>query len=160
MELSQIIGIPLCAVNRHPFGTNRHTQGMSDIGTRLRYARKKRKLSQVKLASLSGVKQGSISDLERNESKAFRGNTLVSVANALRVNPEWLAHGKGSMERQNIPLSDRAVSVAQAFDRIGPEMQEKIAAMILAMAEQEDKFGTESVRHNVPHEEDEAPPRK
>lgn len=133
---------------------------MSDIGTRLRYARKRRKLSQVKLATLAGVKQGSISDLERNESRAFRGNTLVSVASALRVNPEWLAHGKGTMERQNIALSDRAVSVAQAFERLAPEMQDKIADMIQAMAEQTDKFGHEMESHRIKEHEDPRPSRK
>lgn len=133
---------------------------MSDIGTRLRYARKKRKLAQAKLASMAGVKQGSISDLERNESKAFRGNTLVSVANALRVNPEWLAHGKGSMERQNITLSDRAVSVAQAFERLAPELQDKFADMIHAMAEQADKFGHEQERQRIEQHQEARPQKK
>mgnify|MGYP001602930571 CR=1 FL=1 len=114
---------------------------MSEASTRLRYARRLRKLTQVKLAQLSGVKQASISDLERGESKSFRGSTLVSIASSLRVNPEWLAHGKGPMDRQNIPLSDRAVTVAQAFQRLAPEMQDKIADMILTMVEQVDKFG-------------------
>ncbi len=136
-----IIGTPLSFVNRDPFIGKGQTVGMSEAATRLRYARKLRKLSQVQLAQKAGVKQASISDLERGESKSFRGNTLVSVATALKVNPEWLAHGKGSMERQNIPLSDRAVTVAQAFQRLDPEVQDKIADMILTMAAQSDKFG-------------------
>lgn len=128
-------------VNRHPYAAFQHTHGMSDMGMRLRHARKIRKLSQQKLATLSRVKQPSISQLEKGGSKSFRGNTLVSLASALRVNPEWLAHGKGNMERQNVALSDRAVTVGQAFDRLGIEMQDKIAAMILTMAEQSDKYG-------------------
>src|SRR6185503_2126890 len=100
-------------------------------------------LTQVRLAHLSGVKQASISQLETGESKSFRGVTLVSLARALNVSPEWLSHGKGSMERRDVPLTDRAVAVAQAWQRLAPEVQDKIADMILTMAEQADKFGPE-----------------
>lgn len=100
-------------------------------------------MTQAKLAFASQVKQSSISELERGESRSFRGSTLVAVANTLRVNPEWLSHGKGAMDKQNTPLSDRAVLVAQAWQRLTPEVQEKIADMILTMAEQADKFGPE-----------------
>lgn len=136
-----IIGAPLSVVNRHPFTGYPHTDGMRDTAMRLRHARKARGLTQVKLAQLSGVKQASVSDLERGESKSYRGSTLLSLARALNVSPEWLSHGKGSMERRDTPLSDRAVTVGQAFDRLGAEMQDKIAEMILAMAAQADKYG-------------------
>ena len=114
---------------------------MRDLSMRLRYARKERKLTQVELAKLSGVKQASVSDLERGESKSFRGTTLLSLARALNVSPEWLSHGRGPMERRDTPLSDRALVVAQAWQRLAPELQEKIADMVLAMAEQADKYG-------------------
>ena len=108
---------------------------------RLRHARKARNLTQQRLASLSGIKQGSISDLERGESKAFRGNTLLSLAKALNVSPEWLSHGRGSMERRDVPLSDEAMAVAQAWQRLVPELQKSTKEMILSMAEQADKYG-------------------
>lgn len=136
-----IIGTPICFVNRHPDSPIRDTYGMSDIATRLRYARKLRKLGQVKLAELSGVKQPSISELETGESRSFRGNTLVALAKALKVNPEWLQHGKGAMERVNVPLSDEAIALAQAWQRLDPELQAKTKDMILTMAEQADKYG-------------------
>lgn len=136
-----IIGTPLLKVNRHPFVTGVQTHGMRDIALRLRHARKVRKLTQQELALKSGIKQGSISDLERGESKTFRGNTLVAIANALNVRPEWLSHGRGPMERRDVPLSDRALGVAQAWDKLAPELQDKIADMIFTMAEQADKYG-------------------
>ena len=136
-----IIGTPITFVNRHPDSPIRQTYGMSDIATRLRYARKLRKMGQVKLAELSGVKQPSISELETGESRSFRGNTLVALAKALKVNPEWLLHGKGSMEKVNVPLSDEAVALAQAWQRLDPELQARTKDMILAMAEQADKYG-------------------
>ena len=114
---------------------------MRDTAMRLRHARKARDLTQQRLAQLSGIKQGSISDLERGESKAFRGNTLVSLARALNVSPEWLSQGRGTMERRDTPLSDEAIAVAQAWDRLGPELKKSTKEMILAMAEQIDKYG-------------------
>jgi transcriptional regulator with XRE-family HTH domain len=109
---------------------------MRDIGLRLRHARKLRKLTQVELAKRAGVKQASVSDLERGESKSFRGATLVSIARVLNVRAEWLSHGKVPMERKDVPLSDEAVAVAQAWDRLAPEIKAKIAEMIFAMPQE------------------------
>lgn len=140
-----IIGTPLSEVknkNRYPFQPSADTQGMRDIGLRLRHARKLRKMTQVELAKKAGVKQASVSDLERGESKSFRGVTLVSMARVLNVRAEWLSHGKGTMERKDLPLSDQALAVAQAWDRLAPEVASKIAEMIFTMDEQREKFGT------------------
>jgi transcriptional regulator with XRE-family HTH domain len=140
-----IIGTPLSEVkrnNRHPFGGAGDTQGMRDIGLRLKHARRLRKLTQVDLAQKAGVKQASISDLERGESKSFRGATLVAVAKVLNVRAEWLSQGKGPMERKDVALSDEAVAVAQAWDRLDQTVRAKIADMIFTMDEQREKFGT------------------
>lgn len=139
-----IIGTPLLNVktrNRHPFPLATDTRGMRDIGLRLKHARKLRKLTQDELAKRAGVKQASISDLERGESKSFRGVTLVSIARVLSVRAEWLSHGKGTMERKDVPLSDEALAVAQAWDRLAPEIRKGISDMIFAMDEQREKFG-------------------
>jgi hypothetical protein len=45
------------------------------------------------------------------------------------------------MERRDTPLSDEAVALAQAWDRLGPELKKSTKDMILAMAEQIDKYG-------------------
>jgi transcriptional regulator with XRE-family HTH domain len=115
---------------------------MRDIGLRLRHARKLRKMTQTELAKKAGVKQASVSDLERGESKSFRGVTLVSIARVLNVRAEWLSQGKGAMERKDLPLSDEALAVAQAWDRLPTEIRDKIASMIFTMDEQAEKFGT------------------
>ena len=132
---------------------------MKEIGLRLRYARKHRGLTQVELAQKAGVKQASISDLERGESKSFRGVTLVSVARVLNVRAEWLSQGKGPMERRDVPLSDEALAIGQAFDRLDPEVRRGISDMIFALDEQREKLGTP-----VPDSKVEAaygkPPRK
>jgi transcriptional regulator with XRE-family HTH domain len=135
-----IIGAPLSEVknkNRDPFPRRGDTEGMKEIGLRLRYARKLRKLTQEELAKRAGVKQASVSDLERGESKSFRGVTLVSIARVLNVRAEWLSQGKGAMERKDLPLSDQALAVAQAFDRLAPDVASKIADMIFSLPQKE-----------------------
>lgn len=134
------MGAPLSGVNRHPFTALSDSHGMN-IGLRLRHARKLRGLTQVELAKKAAVTQASISDLERGKSRSFRGVTLIAVARVLNVGTEWLQTGKGSMEKQDIHLSDDALVVAQAWQRLTPEVRAKVADMIFMMVEQSDKYG-------------------
>lgn len=71
---------------------------ISGLGGRLREARKLRRFSQLALAKATGLKQPSISELESGETKEISGPTLIAVCAALRIRPEWLVTGKGSME--------------------------------------------------------------
>lgn len=65
---------------------------MTTLGTRLRQARKKKKLSQKALAELVGIKQQAIQRIERGDVK----NTayIVQLAHTLEVSSDWLATGK------------------------------------------------------------------
>lgn len=112
-----------------------------DVGVRLRYARKLRGLTQVKLAKASGVKQASISEVETGESKSPSGTNLFSLAQSLKVNPEWLAHGKGPMDRKEDPLPPEAVSVARDWLLLAPEVRTKLADMIHELAATARSFG-------------------
>jgi transcriptional regulator with XRE-family HTH domain len=112
-----------------------HSMARHDIGMRLRHARKLRGLTQQELAKRSGVKQASISDLERGESKSFRGTTLVSLAQTLQVNQDWLSQGKGAMDRMEDPLPPEALRVARNWLRLAPEVRVKIADMLKTMAD-------------------------
>jgi transcriptional regulator with XRE-family HTH domain len=105
------------------------------IGMRLRHARKVRGLTQVQLAKGSGVKQASISDLERGESKSFRGTTLVSIAQTLKVRPDWLATGKGQMDGTEPPLPIEAERVARNWLKLTPEVRDRVADMIETMVD-------------------------
>ncbi len=71
------------------------------LGERLKFARKKRGLSQASLAKLAGVAQGTIGNLESGERKSPRG--LLSIARALKVDPNWLETGKGHAEATHRP---------------------------------------------------------
>lgn len=130
---------------QYPPSVNGKTQNGDmgrNIGVRLRHARKLRGLTQVQLAKSSGVAQGTISDLETGESKAPWGTNLVSLAQALKVSPEWLANGKGEMVASDTPLSPQAMAVARDWESLTPEIRQKIADMIRELATTTKSFGT------------------
>lgn len=68
-------------------------------GARIKGLRKSLGLTQPELAKLAKIQQGTLSELETGESKNPRGDTLVRIAKALQVDPDWLVSGAGSPQR-------------------------------------------------------------
>lgn len=66
-----------------------------ELKDRLKAARKHAKLTQDELAGRIGVKQASISDLERGKSQAT--GFIARIANICGVDALWLESGKGNM---------------------------------------------------------------
>lgn len=69
---------------------------MGNLGDRLIQARKHRGMSQAELARRSGVSQPTISDLEGGAQSSTR--KAPELANALKVDLNWLLTGRGEME--------------------------------------------------------------
>lgn len=67
----------------------------SAFGARLRSARLKAGLTQVDLAEAVGMSQSALAE---TETRALGSTLTVQLAKVLRVSPEWLATGDGSME--------------------------------------------------------------
>ena len=65
------------------------------MGSRIRDLRKRRRLTQVQLASLAGITQGTLSLIENNESKDVAGATLAGLCRALKTTPEFIVAGAG-----------------------------------------------------------------
>jgi len=68
---------------------------MSTIGQRVRALRKKRGYSQVELAALVGITQGSLSLIERDETEMPAGDTVAGLCRALKTTPDFLIAGAG-----------------------------------------------------------------
>jgi transcriptional regulator with XRE-family HTH domain len=68
---------------------------MTSIGARVRYLRKKRGLSQVELARLVGISQGSLSLIEKNKTEMPAGATLAGLCRILKTTPDFLIAGAG-----------------------------------------------------------------
>ena len=95
------------------------------IGQRIREARKAAGMTQDQLAAKVGMRQNSISELEKGDSA---GTTNVAkFAQALRVNALWLETGMG--ERSSIGTQEPALSPETAPERMDA-IAEKLDAMV------------------------------
>lgn len=65
-----------------------------ELKDRLKQARKNARLSQVELAEKVGIKQSSISEIERGLTRT--SGYLIQIAKALDVDPLWLSEGVGT----------------------------------------------------------------
>lgn len=90
-------------------------------------------MTQIALANAAGIKQGALSQLETGESRSFRGATLVALARALDVSPEWLAHGEGGMRGDEQPLPPKALAFAREWLKLTPEAREDIERLVKTM---------------------------
>ena len=66
---------------------------MDTIGERLRRARKDRKVTQVELAGRTGVAHSTVVRIERGQTRP-RIETIYAFAEALGVDPKWIAFGE------------------------------------------------------------------
>lgn len=71
-----------------------HYRSMS-IGSRIRQRRKELGYTQVELAKLAGIKQGTLSDLETGVTDAPAGDTLAGLCKGLRTTARWIIYGTG-----------------------------------------------------------------
>ncbi len=70
---------------------------MDTFGQRLIKARKASGLKQGALASAVGLTNAAISSMENEKTKSATPENLFRIADALHINPRWLATGKGDM---------------------------------------------------------------
>lgn len=70
-----------------------HNEKMLTIGERIKLLRTSRRLTQTQLAELLGVKQNTISDLERGESETMTASTLEAICRVLMTTPGFVLYG-------------------------------------------------------------------
>jgi SOS-response transcriptional repressor LexA len=87
---------------------------MKTLGERLRYARNLRGMSQDDLFDASGVKQGTISKLERGDQS--RTTFTPELAKALNVPHDWLTTGSG----KEPSIGDNAPSATTLDNNVSP----------------------------------------
>jgi transcriptional regulator with XRE-family HTH domain len=64
---------------------------LDSVGLRLRHARVEiAKHTQAAAATKAGIRQASLSELETGETKEISGPTLIALAKAYNVRPEWI----------------------------------------------------------------------
>lgn len=86
---------------------------MDTLSTRLKKARKDKKLTQEGLGRLVGVTKSSVSQWESGQTK-MNGENIVMVSKALDVSPYWLSTGKKEeVELQKMSLTNPEPNIEQ-----------------------------------------------
>jgi transcriptional regulator with XRE-family HTH domain len=76
---------------------DRATQTHTTLAERVRTRRKAMELTQDQLAERAGVKQSTVSLVESGVTLWLKGSTLLRMASALGVTPDWLNTGRGEL---------------------------------------------------------------
>lgn len=105
---------------------------MNTIGKRVVHARQQREMSQADLGRAIGVSQTAIYLLETR--KRSGTSYLYAIAQALGVNVQWLATGKGPIYVNGNNLARLAPAMLkllkQAESKLDGALQEDVRAMI------------------------------
>lgn len=110
-----------------------------NYGERLKAARKHAKLSQAKLAEMTGVSQANISKLELSEATGSEFTVQFSVA--CGVSCEWLAMNTGEMVN-NVNYNNEDIKRAIVLMQDMPEYALKHAVKIIDDIAQFQKMAT------------------
>jgi transcriptional regulator with XRE-family HTH domain len=110
------------------FAFTRSITFVKTIGQRIRHARQLRQLTQAQLARACGLSQGAIGNYESDSRRSPKN--ILRIADALRVEPAWLAMGTGPMETVGMQVGE-ATAIAQAGDWPFPSVSR---ARILALS--------------------------
>lgn len=90
-----------------------------ELKDRLKRARKNAGLTQVELAERAGIKQASISEIERGLTRT--SGHLIKLAQICGVDPVWLADGTGSPEgNYSLTTDKKASSIESNAVLLGP----------------------------------------
>lgn len=91
-----------------------------ELKDRLKKARKHAKLTQVELAERAGIKQASVSEIERGLTRT--SGYMVKLAQVCGVSPVWLSEGIGEMElgaESNVEAGPPITSPIRRIDIVG-----------------------------------------
>ncbi|WP_311968886.1 S24 family peptidase [Pseudomonas baltica] len=117
-----------------------------ELKDRLKHARKMANLTQVELAERAGIKQASVSEIERGLSRT--SGYLVKIAQICGVSPVWLAEGVGPVDSVGNPAvtesqagkvtpgASAADLVKEMLAKSGKGIAEETRARLLAAADE------------------------
>lgn len=97
-----------------------------NVGQRLKYARRCRKMTQSELAESIGVSRGVITNIELNKVEAPQSIVTTALCRALRIDSDWLIYGEGDMDVQMGKAaedSDMSKDLYNAIDNLTAEEQ-------------------------------------
>jgi transcriptional regulator with XRE-family HTH domain len=122
------------------------------LGVRIKAARRECGLTQLQLGKAVGIKQSSVSQLERGDTMAPKGTTILDIAAVLQVNAQWLMTGKGPRDPVE-GLTPEAIALAADWQRLNPQNRERIAQYIRHQARADQLIPDVTLKGQLPAEE-------
>ncbi len=101
--------------------------GQSDIGERLRKARKAKGFTQEELAKCAGATQDQIQKIENGA--ILRPRNIETLAKCLEISPAWLQFGLKDLEK----LDQDSINLALKLADLNPEKLKVILATLDAL---------------------------
>lgn len=103
------------------------------LAERVRFTRTRLGMTQVELAKRAGISQPTLSSIERGGTARLQDSTILGLASALEVNPQWLHSGVGTAEIGTAsPTNATAAELAQIVESLPP--REQLALLTIARA--------------------------
>lgn len=93
---------------------------MDTIGKRVKALRTSKRLTQVGLAEMIGLKQSSIAYIENDRTEAPKGETLNGLCKALDTTPDFILYGSDEKDHENAMQEAELMSIwrkLSPFDR-------------------------------------------
>lgn len=124
----------LSRLHRQSYNKKGQTSADMLAGRRIRQERKAQKLSQEELARQAGITQPSLSEIETGETKNLRGQTLLGIARALRLNTWWILTGNGQKFADKA-LSDQESALLGVFESLSDANRSAVIAAAISLYE-------------------------
>lgn len=102
---------------------------MDTFAARLKYARQRAKMSQEELARKLDISKASISKIEMNLTQEVLMTTLFRMADAMQIDPRWLATGSSPVGESAIGLPGES-ALMEAYAQLPIDMREPIRELI------------------------------
>lgn len=109
-----------------------------DIHERIKYLREKvLKLKQSEMSLKIGLKQGSLSDIERKKTKTVTDRIIKDISREFNISENWLRTGKGEMfitsetfsldeQAKKNNLTDLEIAIIRSYMNLDREIREKL----------------------------------
>ena len=105
----------MLAVNSGDYAVGSETATMTTVGKRIKTLREAAGLSQPALAKMVGIKQPSLSNIERDETEKLRGDTLAGLCKALGVSPAQILEGAPAEDAASLTHEAEIVAIWRAL---------------------------------------------
>lgn len=116
------------------------TMTLNSFADRLAWALEARAVGKSELARAAGVAPSAVTQWLNGDTKTLKAESLLRVAQKLRITPEWLLHGKGSRDY----VSADAQAVGAIYESLPPSLADEGFAFLRYLIARADELAASS----------------